>query len=86
MIDDGKQDNLVEVRLLKRNACMAAVPVLSLSCGQLVGYPVTSGNKPACNECITCANIVSDVVALQHLVEFIRQREGQCGIIYARLR
>jgi hypothetical protein len=24
--------------------------------------------------------------ALQHLVEFIKQREGQCGIIYARLR
>jgi hypothetical protein len=24
--------------------------------------------------------------ALQHLVEFIRQRQGQCGIIYARLR
>lgn len=23
---------------------------------------------------------------LQHLVEFIKQRQGQCGIVYARLR
>lgn len=29
--------------------------------------------------CVCC-------VRLQHLVEFLKQRQGQCGIIYARLR